>query len=401
LQAIYAKGADPVNGLNGGGFKGGLELMLEQVFESPAFLYREELGEKDPALSAGVVRLTDYEAASELSFLLTGSTPDTVLFAAAQNGQLKTPADYFREGKRLLMSPGAKPTLRAFMNEWMATTQVPSVSKDTTIYPNWTPALGNSMVSELGLFFDQVLWSGSGSLRELFMSTQTFVDGPLAQIYGVSPPTGNSMQMVSLDARNRRGIMTRVGWLTAHSDNDSSGPVPRGVFILQSLLCAPPPTPPANVNTVPPKPSETAASKQTTRQAFESVHINSIPLCVSCHTVIDGIGYGFEEFDGVGAYRATENGLPIDASGNLVGSDVDGVFNGASELSQKLLGSKQVLACFNKQVYRYAMGQVESAAAAATLSDMGTSFTADSHVSDAFLALLAEPAFVLRTTMNP
>src|ERR1019366_486799 len=156
LRTVYATGSAT------GGFKGGVQLMLEAILQSPAFLYREELGAPDPSLPAGVVRLTDYEVASELSFLLTGSMPDAPLFAAAANGTLKTTDDIRREATRLLATPQAKPAFRSFLNQWMATDQVRAVNKDATIYPNFSPTLAASMASELDQFFDQVLWSGSG-----------------------------------------------------------------------------------------------------------------------------------------------------------------------------------------------------------------------------------------------
>jgi hypothetical protein len=404
LGALYTAGSTATGAISG--FKGGIQLMLEGVLQSPAFLYREELGAPDPTLPTGVVRLTPFEVASELSFLLTGSTPDDELLAAASGGTLKTASDLQREAARLLMLDSRKPAFQAFMNHWMATTEVTSVSKDMTIYPQFTPALATSMVNELNGYFDQVLWAGTGSLREFLTSTQSVVDSALAtQIYKIPAPTGVGPQLVSLDAQLRQGIMTRAGFLTAHSDDDSSGPVPRGVFVMQNLLCAPPPPPPANVPPAPPA-ATTAMMHQTTRQAL-GAHLNE-PFCSSCHTEIDGIGFGFEEFDGLGIFRTTESGQPIDDSGSIaVGSDVDGTFTGASALEAKLVGSKQVIDCFARQVYRYAMGQVEGddntplgTATNAVLASMQSGFTADTHITDAFLAIVADPSFVLRTSVN-
>src|SRR5258708_28722628 len=220
----------------------------------------------------------------------------------------------------------------------MATDQVSTVNKDSSIYPNFTPALAASMAKELDQYFDQILWSGTGSLHEFLTSPQSFLDSSLAAtIYNVKAP-GSGFQPTMLDGQTRQGILTRAGFLAAHSDVDSSGPVPRGVFVLNSLLCLPPPSPPANVPPAPPVAGAVAAH-QTTRQRF-GMHLNQ-PFCSSCHTVIDGVGFGFEEFDGIGVHRTTENGGPVDSSGNLQGTAVDGPFVGASELAQKLVGSKE------------------------------------------------------------
>jgi hypothetical protein len=400
LQTVYAAGA-----AGGGGFKGGLELMLEAVLQSPSFLYREELGAPDPALPATVVRLTDYEVASELSFLLTGSIPDATLFTAVQNGTLKTSDDFRRETTRLLGSPAPRPAFRAFFNQWMDTTTVAGLTKDPMIYPTLTatPALAISMAGELNQFFDQVLWSGTGSLREFFTSTQGFVDSNLATlVYKINAPAGTGLQSVQLDGQIRKGILTRAGFLAANSDEDSSGPVPRGVFVMQNLLCAPPSPPPPNVP-LPPPVAVAAQQHLTTRQRFDN-HLTA-PFCASCHSIIDGIGYGFEEFDALGVYRTTENGTMVDPGGNLKIGDIQGTFVGTSQLEDKLLQSKDVLSCVMKQVYRYSMGQEECLAPACAsdasnglLAAMQTGFTADSHLTDAFMTLLAAPEFVLRTT---
>jgi hypothetical protein len=391
LETVYAAGAVA------GGLQGGIRLMLEAVLQSPSFLYREELGAPDPSLPKGVVRLTDYEVASELSFLLTGSMPDAALFTAAQTRALNTADDIRHQATRLLASAQARPAFRSFLHQWMATDQVATINKDSAIYPSFTPALAGSMAKELDHYFDQILWVGAGSLRELLTSPQSFLDASLAAtIYAVPTPADPALP-VMLDSQTRQGILTRAGFLAAHSDVDSSGPVPRGVFVLNSLLCLPPPSPPANVPPAPPVAGAIAAH-QTTRQRF-GMHLNQ-PFCSSCHTVIDGVGFGFEEFDGIGVHRTTENGSPVDTSGNLQGTDVDGPFVGASELAQKLVGSKEVLSCYTKQVYRYAMGQEEGASSRAVLAALQAGFNVDSHMTDSFKALIADPSFVLRTTLQ-
>jgi hypothetical protein len=388
LQAVYAAGAA------NGGFVPGIQLALEAVLQSPAFLYREELGAPDPQF-AGAVRLTDYEVASELSFLITGSMPDAELLSAADNGTLKTAADFQREATRLLASPAAKPALRSFLHQWMATDQVASVDKDATTYPTFTPALATSMQGELDQYFDQVLWTGTGSLREMFTSTQSFIDPTLATtVYKVASP-GTGFHSVTLDAQTRAGVLTRAGFLAAHADVDSSGPVPRGVFVLNSLLCEPPGPPPANVPAAP-SASSAAAAHQTTRQRFVA-HLTE-SFCQDCHASIDGVGFGFEQFDGMGVYRTTENGSPVDTSGELVGTDVDGPFSGASQLGASLVKSQNAMNCFVKQVYRYAMGQEESPGVAPVLANLEKGFTADSRVTDVLASLIADPSFVLRTT---
>jgi hypothetical protein len=392
LQKVYTAGT-----AGGAGFKGGLQLMVEAVLQSPSFLYRSELGAPDPSMPTDVVRLTDYEVASELSFLLTGTTPDAALLSAAQSGALKTPDQIREQAVRLLAASGTPPTFRAFYHQWMNTQYLSGLTKDPVYYPalSNSPDLGQSLAGELDRLFDQILWKGTGSLRELLTTTQGFVDSNLAKlVYGVSAPA-TGFQAVQLDAKIRRGLLTRAGILAANADEDNSGPVARGVFVMGSLLCSPPPPPPANVPSQPPI-SQAVNAHQTTRQRLD-VHLN-YDFCKSCHTEIDGIGFGFEQFDALGVYRTTENGQPVDTSGNLTVGDVPGPFTGVAALEDKLLQSQDVLSCMTKQVYRYAMGQLESDGANGVLAVMQNGFTADSHAKDAFLALMTAPDFVLRAT---
>lgn len=377
------------------GFDGGIQTALEAVLQSPQFLYREELGPVDSQLLPGSsVQLTDYEVASELSFLLTGSSPDDELWNTVRAGSFKTSADYRREAERLLASSGARDTLRAFLHQWLATDRLAGLTKDLTAYPSFSPALAASMSSELDQFFDAVLWQGQGSLRELFTSSQSFADAGLGQLYGV-PVSTDGFQPVTLDPTLRRGVLTRAGFLAVHAAVDSSGPITRGVFVLQSLLCAPPPAPPANVPPAVPS-GDPRAQDQTTRQRFES-HV-STQFCAACHRMIDGVGFGFEQFDGIGAHRTTEKGQPIDSSGSLVGTNgIDGPYAGVAALTTRLADSPQLRDCFVRQVYRYGMGQVEPNDSAAGLSELAGDFSSDAKLVEVLLDLVQSPLFVTRS----
>src|SRR5439155_8806960 len=143
-----------------------------------------------------------------------------------------------------------------------------------------------------------------------------------------------------------RGILTRAGFLTVHAGFDSSNPIARGIFVRASMLCAPPHAPPQSVpKSVPPD------GARTTRDRYEQ-HVHD-PFCQSCHAAIDGVGFGFEQFDGIGAFRTHENGVLVDTSGTLMDSDgADGPFVGASELGARLLASPRLPSCFAVNMFR-------------------------------------------------
>jgi hypothetical protein len=387
LRIVYATGTA------NGGFLGGLQLMLEAVLQSPAFLYREEIGQPDPNLPRGVVRLSRYELASSLSFLLTGSMPDDALFQAARDHKLDSIADIRRESERLVATPAGHEILRAFLHQWLGTSALPTLTKDAAVYPSFSRDLAASMSTELDLFFDDIA-AGRGSLRELFTSTGASIDGRLGAIYG-APVSGDGFAQVMLDGDKRKGIMTRAGFLAAHSDVDSSGPILRGVFLLSNILCRPPPARPKNVPSAPTQ-ADAVKGGMTTRERFDA-HVSE-PFCRTCHESIDGVGYGFEEFDAIGMFRSMENGKPVDASGVLVGTDVSGPFYGVSELAEKLSSSRRVVDCFVKHAYRFAMGQDEPSPDDGLLESMNEVATSDTRLMGAFVTLVGQPGFALRTT---
>ena len=383
----------------GGGFHEGIRMALEVLFQSPAFLYREELGagEPGPASDTGdvTVRLTDEEVASELSFLLTGSLPDDELWEAARQGRFATPADRRREARRLLGTPAARDTLRAFLHQWLATDRLATLSKDPTVYPEWNRALARSMARDLDGVYNEALWSGAGSLRELLTTDRGYVDAALAPIYG-GPTAGVTLAPVRLDASQRGGVLTRAGFLAVHASAADSGPIGRGVFVLDRILCRAPSPPPGSIPPVP-APGDGAALDLTTRQRFEA-H-TSTPFCRGCHRAIDGVGFTFENYDGIGRYRSSEGGRPVDAGGALMDTgepdSVDGPVTGAVELSARLSRSQRVARCFAGQTWRYAMGRIESDAE--DLSWLGQSTSTDERITDLLLRIVEHPTFVYRT----
>jgi hypothetical protein len=250
------------------------------------------------------------------------------------------------------------------------------------------------MRAELDRFVESTLFDGPGTFASLLTSTATDVDATLAALYGVDAPPPGEWAPVSLDPAERSGILTRAGFLarTAHAVHPS--PVKRGVFVLARLLCVPPAPPPANVNTNPPDEGEPGQPK-TNRERYAK-HTAQAD-CASCHVTIDGVGFGFENYDALGRWRDLDNGEPVDASGELIGTDVDGSFDGAIELSQKLATSTQAHDCVVSQVYRYALGRGTTAADLCSLGDLRAQFAeASGDVHALLLAVVTSDAFRTR-----
>jgi hypothetical protein len=321
-----------------------LAAVLTRMFQSPDFLYHVALG--DP----GTGKLVDHELAARLSYLLWESMPDEALFEAAATGKLRTAADVEREVARMLEDPRAKRTLTRFFELWLHIDALDVIAKDPTVYADFD-ALRPSMRTEFDMFLEHVV-GGGGDLRALLTSQDTFVDAPLAGLYGVDPPAGAGFAQVKLDAKQRAGILTQSAFLSIFGKATRSAPILRGVFVRERLLCAPLPPPPANAAVIPPD----LPSPTTTRAFFED--LTASDKCMACHQQINPIGFGFESYDGIGRYRTTEKGFPVDASGALTAGDQAGPFDGAVELAGKLADSEDVHRCLATQWLRFRFGRV-------------------------------------------
>jgi hypothetical protein len=370
------------------GFAGGVQLAVELLLQSPQFLYREELGPiADPA--APTVRLGPFEIASQLSFLLTGTMPDPALFRAAENGELETADQVRAQALRLLSTERARETMRALIFQWLAVDHLDALSKNPTVYPSFTPALAAAMQRDLEAVVDWKLWGSEGSLAGLFTATAAFVDRPLARLYGLESATPPGP--VNLDPATRAGLLTRAAFLAAHAAPDGGGPVARGVFVISNLLCREIPQPPPDaVNAQPVGPE---GPLDLTSRPGVAVH-SSDPRCRTCHAAIDGIGFGFEEFDGIGAHRTHyRDGKPVDSSGELLGTDVDGPFTGVAELSARLAASEVVRECFARQLYRFGMGAIEPASFGGA---RGYELGMGTRITDALVNLVGRETFFVR-----
>jgi hypothetical protein len=209
----------------------------------------------------------------------------------------------------------------------------------------------------------------------------------LAKTYGMTVKAGGFEQMAT-NPKQRGGIMTQAAVLASLSGSVESSPVKRGVFVRSRLLCQPPPPPPANGVPAFPEPMP----NQTQRQRLESHRSNA--TCAACHSFFDPLGLAFEHFDGVGVYRDKDQGVTIDASGELSDTDVDGKFADSVEL-MKMLKSSQIAAdCLTTQFYRFAVGRLESDSDACVIKRVSASLKDSGYpLRDVFAKLATSDAF--------
>lgn len=351
-------------------FHAGLQFALAAMLQSPDFLFRAELGAAD-ASRGGAVRFTGYEMATRLSFFLWDGPPDDALLDAAERGDLVTDEGIVRESRRLMESPKAHRALRNFVTEWLRLDQLNDLVKDTTVFTAFSAEIGPSAREETLRDFERLVFDLDGDYRDIFTTRETYVNRRLAALYDVRAPVNEGFGLVTLPTSlPRRGLMGHIGILAQYAHPTSSSPTLRGKFIRQSLLCDVIPPPPVDVNTALPEPT---GERRTMRERLQS-HLTG-DTCSGCHSLMDPVGLGLENFNGLGQYRRTDNGAEIIPSGNI---DADR-FTDAVDLSRLLHDNPNVGPCIADRMYRYATGHAETDAELDELGRITDFYTAQGY----------------------
>lgn len=325
----------------GGGFAAGAEAVLAALLESPSLLYLTELGPNPPP--HGIVTLTPYEVASQLSYTVRGTPPDEALLDAAASGTLLAADERERQARRLLAQSDTRLHFRRFILEWLEVDGLESTAKDATVFPDYED-LKRAMLDETKAFVDEAMVFGGGSLRALLGAHFASVDPTMARFYGLKTWGARA----SLAGTRREGVLQQASFLAAHAHEEGTSPIKRGDFVLRRLLCRRFPRPSeVGIETVLPPPSRA----KTTRERF-AAHTND-PGCAACHQTIDPLGYAFEGFDAIGEARTTENGKPIDTSVRVKLGQETVTFGDSLDLSEWLASSPEAAQCYLRQAFRY------------------------------------------------
>ena len=351
------------------GYPKAVELTLRAMLQSPQFLYRvDAMHAATP--ETGAVVLGSNEMASRLAYFLTNTTPDAPLLAAAASNQLTTTAELEAQARRLLETPRAREMAQDFVGQWLGLQRLDGAARQATDEPYGATELVPDWKSTLNQFLTDAIWN-DGDVKSLLTSQKLFLTPKLATLYGFPTPADTN-QPVNAGAQ-RSGLLTQPAIMALLAHSDQSGPVLRGVFFRERVLCLEVEPPPPNVVAVAPEVDQTATTRERFAQHTEQA------TCRGCHALLDGIGFGFERYDQLGRYRETENNLTIDDSGEVVDSGdaaLDGTFKGAVELSQRIATNATVRDCIATQWYRYAMGRVEDSTDACSLQQVKTRFAA-------------------------
>lgn len=336
LLAIVANAAT-----YGDSAEAGIRVALQAVLVSPHFLYRVEIdaSPNDPKPHP----LNAWELASRLSYFIWSSMPDDELFAAAESGKLLEAAELDRQVRRMLDDPKAVALTDNFAGQWLFTRALGSQDPDYTLFPDYDDELEAAMRAETRRYF-QAFLDEDIPMSQFLTADFTFVNDRLAEFYGLPPVGTMDLVRVSLANTERRGFLMQGSFLRVTSRPKRTSPVLRGKWVLDNLLCAPPPPPPPGVEGL----LEESMTATTQRERLEEHQKN--PVCASCHTVMDPIGFSLDNFDAIGKARLTDGGTPIDTTGNLFGEIP---FTNSIELAQALADQPNVYRCIVEKLYAY------------------------------------------------
>ena len=297
-------------GGQGDDFQQSIRFALRAVLVSPYFLFRIEA---DPPQGESIKILSDYELAARLSYFLWSSMPDDELTMIAANGTLREPGVLDTQVRRMLRDSKSDRFIENFGGQWLNLRNLAVVDPDPELFPEFDDALRESMFEETKLFFQAVIREDR-SVLDFIDGDFTYLNERLALHYGIADIHGDEFRRVELVSAERGGVLTHGSILTITSNPNRTSPVKRGKWILENILGKGVPPPPAGVEAL--EEGDAKRLSESLRERMEQHRAK--PICASCHQLMDPIGFGFENFDAVGAWRDLDGEFPINSSGTLV-----------------------------------------------------------------------------------
>ncbi|MBI5775678.1 MAG: DUF1592 domain-containing protein, partial [Verrucomicrobia bacterium] len=312
------------------------------ALKSPHFLY----------LGLDSAKPDGFEVATRLSFGLWDSLPDRELLQAAAQNALQSREQVVAQAQRMVADPRAAAKMREFFHHWLQVNHAEDLSKDAKLYPGFTPEIIADLRSSLNLFLDDVFWSDASDYRRLLLEDDLFINARLAKFYGIQTNAPEDFVKVSLDPKERAGVVTHPYLLAAFSYPKMTSPIHRGVFLTRNIVgraLKPPPDAVAFKD-------EEFPANLSMREKISA--LTRSEACQNCHAVINPLGFSLEQYDAVGRFRTRENGKPIDATGDYVTDDGSKVrFKGARDLAEFAAASELAQGAFVEQLFNQVVKQ--------------------------------------------
>jgi hypothetical protein len=323
------------------GFDTAVELLLRALLMDPEFLFRIEIGA--PAGETGVARLNPFETATRMSYLLWGSAPDDALLAEAEAGRLEDAAARRAMAEQMLADPRARDQLARFHAMWLGYRAIPT-----------PPDLAARFSRETSALLSRVVLEERRDYLDVFRLEETFLDDALADHYGLPrPDTSPEPGWVPYGESGRAGILSQGALLASFSKFTDTSPTQRGILVRNRLMCLPIDPPPVNVNADEPPPETPEANCKVERYSQHT----QVESCSACHSQMDPIGFGLENYDIAGRFRTHDDGKEeciIDGIGELPGY---GFFSGPKELAHRLVDENLIAPCFMQQLSAFSWGR--------------------------------------------
>ena len=341
----------------------GVRRSILLTIKSPYFLYRG-LADGDP-----------FDVASRISYTLCDAPPDDQLLEAARRNQLANRVQIARQAERMLTDVRAKAKIRDFFLQWLKVDPIPDLTKDSAAYPGFDPLIVDDLRTSLELWLDDLIWGSAPDFRRLLASDEVYLNGRLAAFYGQDLPPDAPFQKVTWHATwadgDRAGILTHPYLLAHFAYTATSSPIHRGVFLMRSILGRTLRPPPEAIAPLAPD----LHAGLSTRQRVELQ--TSPKACVNCHSQINPLGFGLENFDAVGRFRRSDRAQEVDAAGSYEGPDGSNQpFQGARELGMILASSPETHAAFATQLFHQLVKQPIRAFGPTARADLTASFQA-------------------------
>jgi mono/diheme cytochrome c family protein len=351
-RPVQTEDIDPLLGLYREGrverdFEFGIERALEALLAMPEFLMRIEEQPVDTA-PGGVYPVSDLELATRLSFFLWKSLPDEELLGLAEEGRLRESGVLAAQVARMLADERATRFMHDFAGQWLHLRNIDDQAPDGALFAGFNDSLRKAMVTETQLFFRSQV-SADRPVTELLSADYTFLNEQLARHYGVDDLYGSHFRRHEWQDDRRHGLLGQASLLTVTSYANRTSVVLRGLWVLETLLGAPPPPPPPNV---PPLPESDRRAPTSLRERMEQHRAS--PVCASCHTQMDPLGFALEHYDAIGRWRETDGGAPINATITWQGDTIDS----PRAFREMLLGSgDEVVRTITEKLMTYALGR--------------------------------------------
>jgi hypothetical protein len=373
---------------DGDRFDRAILLPLKAVLVSPNFLFRVEA---DPLPGQDSRLLTEFELATRLAYFLWSSMPDAELYQLAEKGDLRKPGVLKAQIARMLKHERASSLTDNFAGQWLQLRNLRGLTPDPETFKTWDESLRSAMIRESELFFDHVV-KNDRNVLDFLDADYTFLNDRLSRHYGVPDVRGEKFRQVKLPNNRRGGLVSQAAILTVTSNPTRTSPVKRGKWISENILGVQPPAAPPDVPELP-----KGQLKGTLRQQMEQHRAD--PACAGCHAKLDPLGFGLENFDGIGAWRDEDAKTKIDATGVMPDGSK---FDGPAELRKVLVGKAEMFRrCLAEKLLTFAIGRGLEYYDKCVLDELSLKLKAgDDRFSALVLAVVESDAFQKRKAIR-